>query len=60
MLTWDEIDMLNKRMNVMSLLKFLSDANLIPASGHLDQIDEVMSRIVVWFLHFYLKARLLP
>ncbi len=31
MLSWEELDMLNKKITTMSMIRLLVDANLIPA-----------------------------
>ena len=40
MLTWEEIDMLNKKMTSMSLIKMLIDANIIPTHLSIDSYAE--------------------
>ncbi|KAL4463410.1 hypothetical protein ABPG72_017131 [Tetrahymena utriculariae] len=46
MLTWEEIDMLNKKTSTMSVLKLLIDANIMPTLITQEHYQDIQVRIV--------------
>lgn len=47
---WSELSLQNKRMTSFGLVKFLKDADIIPNLLSIEQLEEIMMKILVEFL----------